>query len=215
MGWLSRTINSSIGRKTAMAVTGLFQAFFVVGHLLGNANTFGGKAAYDSYSAKLHSLGWLLTVFEILLLATFLFHIGFGLYLFLDNRKARPARYAMSRSAGDRTWGARTMPYTGLFLLIFLVDHLHRFRFAGTMQISDLVRDNLIRPPVAGFYIVAFIALGLHLSHGLWSLWQSLGFNHPKYETFLWRAAFALSIAIGALFSTIPLLALFWPGFLR
>jgi len=215
MGWLSRTINSSIGRKTVMAVTGLLLSLFIIGHLLGNSNIFLGRAAFDSYAAHLHALGGLLHLVEIVLLLVFVLHVGFGLYLFLDNLRARPEGYAVTRSAGGRTPGSRTMPYTGLFILVFLADHLARFHFTPHTSVSDLVRENLTRPAIAVFYIAALTALTLHLSHGLWSLWQSLGFNHPKYETFLDRGGLALGILIGAILIMIPALALFWPGFLR
>ncbi len=215
MSWLKVTFNSSIGRKTVMAGSGLLLVFFILAHLFGNTLTLRGRAAFDSYSAHLHALGGLLHLVEIFLLLFFLFHVGFGLYLFWENLKAKPTRYAINKSAGGRTWGSRTMPYTGLLLLVFLADHLTRFHFAARTSISELVRENLSRPPVAIFYVASFMVLTLHLSHGLWSFWQSLGVNHPKYQAFLERGAFALSIFIGTLFSIIPILALAWPGFLR
>jgi succinate dehydrogenase / fumarate reductase cytochrome b subunit len=215
MGWLSATFNSSIGRKTVMAGTGLLQVLFLLGHLAGNANTFRGRTAYEAHAARLHNLGGLLHLLEIFLLLAFLLHLGMGLYLFLDNLKARPTRYFVSKSAGGRTWGSRTMPYTGLFLLVFLFLHLSSFRFTEYTSISELVRDSLSRPGTGAFYLAAILALTLHLGHGLWSIWQSLGLSHPKYEVFLERAALALSIFTGTLYSMIPILALFWPGFLR
>jgi succinate dehydrogenase / fumarate reductase cytochrome b subunit len=107
------------------------------------------------------------------------------------------------------------MPYTGLFLLVFLVQHLAGFHFTEYISVSTLVRDSLAQPLTATFYLAALGAMTLHLCHGLWSLWQSLGLSHPKYEVFLERAAFSLGIFIGTLFAMIPILALFWPGFLR
>lgn len=215
MGWLKATINSSIGRKTVMSVTGLFQALFVVGHLLGNANTFRGRRAYEAYSAALHSFPLLVHIFEVFLLAVFLTHVSFGLFLFQANLRARPVRNRLSRSGGGRTLGSMTMPYTGLLLLVFIIYHLDRFRFATFTSVSILVRNSLSQPVIGLFFIFSLAVLTVHLSHGLWSLWRSLGASHPKYDASLEYGARAGAIVIGFTFIMIPVLALFWTGFLR
>jgi succinate dehydrogenase / fumarate reductase cytochrome b subunit len=215
MGWLRKTINTSIGKKTVMAVTGLGQGLFVAFHLAGNSKMFQGRAAFTAYAEWLRSLGGLVHLAELLLLTVFLTHIGFGLNLFWHNRRAKPVAYAVHKSGGGRTWGSRTMPYSGLFFLLFLLFHLAEFRFSGTTSLSDLVRASLAKPPIGIFYLAALLALGLHLSHGLWSSLQSLGLNHPKYESFQEYGGVGLSAFITTLFCLIPLLALFWPGFLR
>jgi succinate dehydrogenase / fumarate reductase cytochrome b subunit len=214
MGWLGKTINSSIGKKSVMAVTGLALALFIIAHLAGNTNAFRGRTAFEAYAGRLRDLGAWLYLMEFFLFSIFFLHIGFGLKLFWENLRGRPNPYAVSNSAGNQTWGSHTMPHTGLFLLLFLIQHLARFRFAVHDSVSDLVRESLSRPLTAVFYLAALTALTLHLGHGLWSLWQSLGLNHPKYAVFLERTAFGLSVFIGALFAMLPILAILRPDFL-
>lgn len=215
MGWLSETLNSSIGKKAVMAVTGLSLSLFVVAHLAGLCSIFGGRETFNAYATQLHSHAVILHLTELLLLLLFMIHMAFGLLLFLENRRAKPSRYAVSLSSGGATWGSRTMPYTGLFLLLFLACHLARFHFADSSSRSDLLRESLTQPALGIFYLTALLALGLHLGHGLWSSLQSLGISHPKYDRFLETGGLGISVFITTLFCLIPLLALFWPGFLR
>lgn len=215
MGWLGKTFNSSIGKKATMAVTGLGLTLFVVVHLAGVGTIFRGRLAFAAHAARLQSLSWLLRPAELLLLLFFLTHLGMGLRLFLENRRARPDRYAVNRSAGGATWGSRAMPYTGLFLLFFLLPHLFSFRLGGQAALGDRLREELARPATAVFYLTALLALGLHLGHGLWSSLQSLGVSHPKYQRGLENGGRTAALLVAAIFGMIPLLALFWPGFLR
>lgn len=215
MGWLSRSINSSIGKKTVMAVSGLILGLFVAAHLAGLTNIFRGRAAFTAYATRLHEQGWLLRPIELLLFMVFLIHIVVGLILFLENRRAKPTRYAVRKSSGGQTWGSLTMPYTGLFLLLFLGYHLARFSLNDYTSIDDLLRKSLSQPATGTFYLTALLALGLHLSHGLWSSLQSLGLSHPKYDQFMEYGGLGISVFITTLFGMIPILALFWPGFLE
>lgn len=214
MGWLRETLNSSIGKKSVMALTGLALGLFLAAHLLGVTSLIHGRAAFTAYGVRLHSLGLLLRLTEILLLLALLVHIGVGLRLFLENRRAKPSRYAVASRSRRLDLGAPTMPYTGLILLLFLACHLARFRFGSPIPAGELVATTLARPATGGFYLIALLALGLHLRHGLWSLCQSLGISHPKYDTLLERGAAVAGILLGVLFMIIPLLALFWPDFL-
>ena len=107
------------------------------------------------------------------------------------------------------------MPYTGFVLLLFLLLHLAHFHFTDSASLSDRLRESLAQPEIGIFYLTALLALGLHLSHGLWSSLQSLGVSHPKYDRFLEGGGLGISVFITTLFCMIPLLALFWPGFLR
>lgn len=153
MGWMVSTLKSSIGKKSVMAVTGLLLGLFLIAHLAGNSTAFLGREAFNSYAAHLHALGSLIKVFELLLLAVFAVHIYFGMALFLENLETRPCRYEVNNSAGGRTWASRTMPYTGLLVLVFIVHHLARFHFGEFETVSDLVRDHLSRP-VSGIYYI-------------------------------------------------------------
>lgn len=211
-----RFCGTSVGRKYIMAGSGLALALFLLVHLLGNATIFWGAAAFNRYAAHLHGLGPLLTVAEALLLLLFVVHIGFGLSLFVRNNQARPTPYAVQRASGGRTPGSRTMFYSGLLVLGLLVFHLVTIHFAQEPgPISVLIRGHFAVPAVALFYLVGLAGLGLHLSHGLWSLWQSLGINHPLYNLVLARGALLVALLLATVFMAIPLLGLFWDGFLR
>jgi len=214
MGWLRETFQSSIGKKSVMAMTGCVLGLFIAAHLTGNLHILQGRAALTSHAVRLQNLGWRLHLAELVLLLLFVLHAGFGLWLFLDNRQAKPTRYAVTSRNHRLMGGAPTMPYTGLFLLFFLAAHLACFRFGPSSPAGDLVATSLAQPATGIFYLIALLALTLHLRHGLWSLCQSLGMSHPKYDLLLEKGASAVGILLGALFMLIPLLALFWPSFL-
>jgi len=215
MSWITRTLTSSIGKKMLMAASGAFLLLFILIHLVGNSTSLLGRAAFLSYAAHLHSLGPLVSLFEILLLGIFCTHVTLAVLLFLENRRARPQRYAMVNSRGGRSPGSRTMIYSGTVILIFLVVHLLNFHFIShATPIADIVRTALRNPAIAIFYIVGVLALGLHVSHGFWSLFQSLGLEHPKYTAALEKKSAFFGLAVGLLFALIPVLALLLPGFL-
>ena len=216
MKGVRRFCGTSVGRKYIMAISGSGLALFLVVHLLGNTSIFFGARAFNSYAVHLHGLGSLVAVAEVALLLLFLVHISFGTTLFIRNMLARPARYEVNRSSGGRTPGSRTMFYSGLIILTLLVFHLLTVHFASYQgSISALIRNEFSRLPVSLFYLGGLAALGLHLSHGLWSLWQSLGVNHPLYDLTLERGALLGAVVIAGVFMVIPLLGLLWDGFLR
>jgi len=215
MGWIGSLYRSSIGKKSIMAASGLLLSLFLLTHLLGNSVSFLGREAFNAYAAKLHSVGNLIYVFEIGLLTLFLIHILTGIILYLENLQARPARYSVNTSEGGRSLGSRTMPYTGVIILVFIIVHLMNFHFTDkSVPVADLVRELLSKPALGLFYIFSLLAVALHLSHGVWSLFQSIGFNHDKYNRLLLKGALAFSILIGAVFVLIPVLALVSRSFL-
>ncbi|MFW8602345.1 succinate dehydrogenase [Desulfobacterota bacterium M19] len=207
-------IISSIGRKTLMAVSGAFLGFFLFLHLLGNSAAFWGAKAFISYAIGLHSLPVLVLLFEIVLLSFFSIHIVLALISYYENLRARPERYSCRKNAGGRTWGSRTMPYTGLLILLFILFHLLSFWGIKPMGIAAQVRHNLSRPLTAFYYLISLTALALHVSHGFWSLWQSLGLG-LRHTDLLRKSSLTVSIIGGLLFSLIPLLCLLSPNFLR
>ncbi|MDD3814239.1 MAG: succinate dehydrogenase, partial [Desulfocapsaceae bacterium] len=189
-------------------------SFFLLAHLAGNSISFWGKEAYNSYAGHLHSLGLLLYRLEILLFLLFLTHIVTGVTLFLENLSARPNRYAVPEN--KRNWSASTMPYTGILILLFLLVHLLNFHFSTkTVSTAELVRTTLNDPFIAFFYLFSLSGLTLHASHGFWSIFQTLGINHPKYNTFLQRGGMAMAILIGMTFILIPLLIVTTDSFLQ
>ena len=215
MGLIDSLYRSSVGKKSIMAASGLLLSLFIVTHLLGNSISFLGRDAFNNYAERLHSLGVLVYLFEIGLLTLFLIHIITGIILYLENLQARPSRYSVNSNEGGRSLGSRTMPYTGAITLIFIIVHLMNFHFTDkSVPIADLVRELLSRPGLAIFYIFSLVALALHLSHGFWSLFQSIGLNHEKYNQLLLKGALAFSILVGIVFILIPVLALVSRSFL-
>jgi succinate dehydrogenase / fumarate reductase cytochrome b subunit len=215
MGMIGSLYRSSVGKKSIMAASGLLLTLFICTHLLGNSISFLGREAFNSYAERLHSLGVLIYFFELGLLTLFLIHILTGVILYFENLGARPSRYSVDTSEGGRSWGSRTMPYTGAIILVFIIVHLMNFHFTDkSVLIADLVRELLSRPGLAFFYIFSLVALALHLSHGFWSLFQSIGFNHEKYNQLLLKGALAFSILVGIVFTLIPVLALVSRSFL-
>jgi succinate dehydrogenase / fumarate reductase cytochrome b subunit len=215
MGWIGSLYRSSVGKKSIMAASGLLLSLFLLTHLIGNSVSFLGREAFNAYAAKLHSVGNLIYIFETGLLTLFLIHIITGVILYLENLQARPSRYSVNSSEGGRSWGSRTMPYTGAIIFVFIIVHLLNFHFTDkSVPVADLVRELLSRPPLAFFYIVSLLAVALHLSHGAWSLFQSMGLNHDKYNRLLLKGALVFSILMGAVFILIPVLALFSRSFL-
>lgn len=208
-------LSSSIGKKTVMAITGFCLGLFLLGHLIGNSFSFFGRDAFLAYAAHLHSLGMALSVIEFFLYLVFFLHILFAAFLYIQNLAARPVRYAVNNAAGGSTFASKTMPYTGLIILIFLVIHLKTFHFtSSTAPIADIVRYTLQQPLMALFYIVGLLALIIHTSHGFWSLFQSMGINHPNYDALLRRGALLISLTGGTIYILIPLLALTSANFL-
>ena len=215
MGWIVSLYRSSIGKKSIMATSGMLLSLFLLTHLLGNSVSFWGRNAFNAYAEKLHSLGVLVYVFEIGLLTLFLIHIITGILLYLENLKARPSRYSVNTSEGGRSLGSRSMPYTGVIIFVFIIVHLMNFHFTDkSILVADLVRELLSRPGLAFFYIASLACVALHLSHGVWSLFQSIGFNHEKYNLLLLKGALVFSILVGTVFILIPVLALLSESFL-
>jgi succinate dehydrogenase / fumarate reductase cytochrome b subunit len=206
MNWITRTFTSSIGKKLLMAGTGLSFCAFLTAHLIGNLTLYAGRDAFNSYAEHLHSLGPLITVSEIGLLFFAIIHILTGLFLFFQNIAARPARYEVNKNAGGRTAGSSTMPYTGVILIAFITLHLINFHFVdktGT-TIFEIVRDAFAKPAYIVIYVLAVIIAALHVSHGFWSAFQTLGINHPKYMPFIRKAGIAFSLIVGLGFGFIP-----------
>lgn len=206
MNWFTAALGSSIGKKLMMAVTGLAFVGFLAAHLAGNLTLYAGGAAFNAYAVKLHSLGPLLKVFESGLFFFALVHIITGLWLFVLNYKARPVRYAVDRSAGGRTLSSRTMPYTGLLILSFVVFHLYNFTFSdkqGT-TIFEIVRSAFANPVYVLVYVAAMAVVGFHVRHGFWSAFQTIGANHPKYMPVISAVSVAAGLIVGFGFGLLP-----------
>ena len=213
-----RALCSSVGQKFLMAISGLSLCGFLVMHLAGNLQLFVGEEVFNAYAEKLHSLGPILVAAEIGLFATFALHIGLALSTASMNRLARRFDYEMKQSkqglsvlpsGGASAW----MMVTGVLIAFFLVVHIIDMKLKRGFDVDysaamvdgvpanefQAVRAVLSHPVHAGIYLVCLAALGIHLSHGVRSALQTLGFNHRNWN-FLFRAAglvFAWLIAGG------------------
>ena len=207
MNWLKQTLWSSIGKKLMMAVTGLFFCTFLVGHLAGNLTIYAGKDAFNAYAEHLHSLGPLVTAAELGLLVCAVIHIVTGLTLFYQNTTARGRRYAVNKKGGGRTIGSATMPYSGALLLVFVVVHLINFHFVdkSNATIFQIVSEKFANPLWVVIYIAAMIVAAVHVRHGFWSAFQSLGANHPKYMPAIMVLSVLFSLAIAVGFGLLPI----------
>ena len=200
-------VSSSPGKKLFMSLTGLCFCGFLAGHLAGNLTLFGGRSAFNAYAEKLHSLGHLLTVVELGLLVLAIVHVAFGLTLFVQNRLSRPVRYQVDRRAGGRSLGSATMPYTGILLLCFVIFHLMGFSFVdktGT-SIHEIVSAAFQKPATIFIYVAAVLLAGVHVSHGFWSAFQSLGLNHPKYMPLVRGVGLLFAIIVAVGFGALPI----------
>lgn len=207
MTWLLNIIGTSIGKKLMMAVTGLSFCFFLFIHLAGNLAVYGGKDVFNAHAERLHSFGLLITISECFLLFFAMIHIFNGANLFYENLVARPVKYSVKKSAGGSSLGSATMPYTGFLLLIFIVFHLFNFHFADktNQTIFQILANTFARPGYVITYVVAVLVAAIHISHGFWSAFQTIGANHPKYMPFIKIAGLAYSLIIGIGFGFIPL----------
>ncbi|HTY41608.1 MAG TPA: succinate dehydrogenase cytochrome b subunit [Thermoanaerobaculia bacterium] len=179
---------SSIGRKVIMAATGVILVGFVVVHMLGNLQVYMGPEAMNRYAVFLREFlhGGGLWIARAVLLAAVVLHIWSATSLTLTSRRARPVGYR-EQQWKESTYASRTMRWGGVILLLFVIYHILHLT-TGTVHQSFIEGDvyhNFVAGfrvvPVSLFYIFAMLALGLHLRHGVWSMFQTLGVSHPRY----------------------------------
>jgi succinate dehydrogenase / fumarate reductase, cytochrome b subunit len=196
-------VQSSIGRKILMAVSGVMLFGFLVAHLIGNLLVYRGPEALNGYAAALRHLGGLLWAARLGLLVAVLVHIWAAVSLTLTSWKARPQGYR-SPTYQEATYASRTMRWGGVVLFLFIVYHVMHLTL-GTVHpaFTEDVYQNVISGfqvvPVSVFYILAMVALGFHLYHGLWSMLQTVGLNHPRFNGArkIFAVLFTLFIVIG------------------
>lgn len=213
-----RWIFSSLGKKTVVAITGLVLVGFVIGHLLGNLTFFFGPDAINTYALKLQALGPLLWVARIGLLVAVGLHIYFTMLLWKENHAATPQKYAVNAPM-KRTVFARTMRMSGLIVLAFVVFHLAHFTLflihPSYAQLKTMLNGHEVHdvyamvvlgfqnPYVSGFYLLSLALLASHLSHGVASLFQTLGLTTQamryRYEAFATILAWALFVGYAAI----------------
>jgi succinate dehydrogenase / fumarate reductase, cytochrome b subunit len=191
---------STVGKKAMMAASGVVLFGFVVGHLLGNLQVFAGPQTLNDYAAWLRTQPGLLWGTRLMLLVAVGAHIASAFSLGKKNREARPVDYRRRKDVATN-YAARTMYLTGPLLLLFLAYHLAHLTF-GRGAPYEFDAANVYNNMVLGFqvwwisaiYVVGNLALGLHLFHGLWSMFGSVGVSHPKVDP--WRRRFAVAFAL-------------------
>jgi succinate dehydrogenase / fumarate reductase cytochrome b subunit len=206
---LARILGSSIGQKLVMAATGIILSGFIVGHMVGNLTVFKGAAAINAYGAALRKFPAVLWGVRFGLLLSVGLHIWSYLALSIKSWGARPKGYRVT-SYKEASFASRTMRWTGPILGAFIIYHLLHLT-TGTLHPSFREGDvyhNLVAglsvTPVAVFYLVAMACLALHVFHGVWSLFQSLGISQPRYESFARRLATLFTILVVGGFILIP-----------
>lgn len=217
MSWLFRYLNSSVGKKQVVALTGLGMVGFLVAHLAGNLLIFVGPEKFNEYS---HALVTNPAIYlaEAGLVAIFLTHVAFTARLTLENAAARPVGYAVVRSRGGpsrRSLASQTMILSGSLVAVFIVLHLFTFKFGehrdvtyGGVVMRDLywlVVKAFKNPLYVAWYLLAMVVLGLHASHGIVSLFTTFGIENPSWERAIRWGGRGLAWAIALGFALIPL----------
>jgi succinate dehydrogenase / fumarate reductase, cytochrome b subunit len=209
LSWLTRTAQSSIGKKALMSLTGLALIGFLIVHLAGNLTYFADSSGetFDHYAETIES-NPLLPLAEGGLIVLFLLHIALAFKVTLQNKAARQNRYAVKASHGGRTTGSRTMIVTGIVILGFLILHLIHFRLQKDSidSFAAAIKMELSKPLGAGAYVVGILALGIHLSHGFKSAFQTLGLNHPKYTPLIEKLGLLIAVVLTLGFLSFPIL---------
>jgi succinate dehydrogenase / fumarate reductase cytochrome b subunit len=216
---LLRFWNSSVGKKVVMGATGLVLVAFVIAHMAGNLQFFAGSERFNAYSHLLQvdiiELTWLL---RVTLLAAVVLHITAAYQLTMRNRAARPEDY-VRRDPQVSTYASRTMRWGGVYLLLFIPYHLLHFT-TGTLH-PAFVRGEAYGNVVIGFqvlwvslfYLGAMAFLGLHLYHGSWAMFRTLGIARPSSDPLHRRLALAIAVVVPVGFSLLPLSVML--GFVR
>jgi len=219
LSWLNAFLTSSVGRKYVMGCTGLFLCFFLVVHLSGNLLLFAGDggAMYNDYAHKLHSNEEFLILAEIGLFAAFALHIYMAFALTFTNRSARKQPYAAKETkVKGRIFNIggftpdNTMMVTGLIALAFLIVHVSDFKLELGWDLegsSRAAKANIVLSQLTRIvlYSLGSIAIGIHVSHGLGSAFQSIGFNHPKYTPTLKKLSLLFGFVVAVGFTSLPI----------
>jgi succinate dehydrogenase / fumarate reductase cytochrome b subunit len=222
MKLITHIFDSSLGKKYLMAVTGFLLFLFVIGHLVGNLQVFLGPEAINRYGHFLQSNYELVWPARIGLLAVVALHIWSAAKLTVENRAARPVAYGSYQAVGS-TYASRTMLMSGLIVLVFIIYHLLHFTVqvqyinltgqSFTTFVDPEKRHDIFKMLVvgfsniwvSGFYILGMGLLCLHLSHGVSSMFQSIGWKNDTYRPILDKAAKVLAVLIFLGYTSIPI----------
>jgi succinate dehydrogenase / fumarate reductase cytochrome b subunit len=206
-----------------MAKTGLMLCMFLLVHLAGNLLLFVGADAFNAYAYKLTHNKAILYIAELGLIAIFGTHIALAIKLTLENKAARGGvRYAVDAQAGDMSIATKSMPFSGGWILVFLILHLINFKYGGAkavmvdgvemLDLYTIVANHFANPFWALYYVVSMAILAAHLHHGVQSVFQTFGFNHARHNGMIKGVALAYSALIFVGFSSFPVYFFFCKG---
>lgn len=206
--FMSSILNSPVARKLVMAISGLFLVIFLLVHLGVNLALFGGAEPFNQAS---HFMGTnpIIQVMQPILALGFIVHIIMGIVLELKNKAARPIKYSKNNAAANSSWASRNMIITGAMVLAFLALHIVNyfipFKFGEVHDHYELVTQLFTNPIYTILYVVAFVLLGLHLSHGFQSSLTSMGLRNSTYKKCIQNFGNIYSIFIAVGFSAIAI----------
>lgn len=208
-------LQSSLGKKIIMGLTGLFLISFLIVHCFVNAMIFFNDGG-ETFNAAAEFMGTnpIIRTMEIVLFIGIIWHIIQALILTIDNRKARPVQYAVNNGNANSKWYSRWMGLLGTLILIFLILHLKHFwvvsRFtdhitSGEETLFEEMKEVFENPLIVVIYCAAMFSLAYHLLHGFQSAFQTLGWNHPKYTPVVKSVGFWFSIIVPLIFAAMPI----------
>ena len=216
LGKSFRFYDTTLVKKVVLAITGAIMFGFVLGHMLGNLQAFLGREQLDHYAVMLRAVPELLWVVRFVLILSVILHVVASLQLKKTQIDARPAGYVKRQPVGS-SFASRTMIWSGVFILLFLIFHLMHFTW-GVRAILPAFQElrpyeNLVAGfsviPISLVYIVAMVLLCLHLYHGVWSMFQTLGANNPRFSPRLrlFAKVFAIVVMLGFISLPVAVLA--------
>ena len=203
---------SSIVRKFIMALSGLFLIVFLITHLVINSLTLASSKDLFNEAAHFMATNPIIYAMQYVLALGFIIHIGMGIKLTIQNKRARSQEYVYNKMSKNTDLSSRSMIVSGGLVIVFLALHLrdyfYQMKFVGLPEGTtdyDLVVNLFTNPYYTAVYVIAFIVLGVHLNHGFKSAFQSMGANHKKYNPLIKIVSTAYSIVIALGFSTIAI----------
>jgi succinate dehydrogenase / fumarate reductase, cytochrome b subunit len=202
---------STNGKKAVMAVTGAVLFLFIIGHMLGNLQVFEGPEKLNDYGRFLHSVPEILWAVRSVLTVSVVLHIWASVELAVRKIKARPVAYARRENVAS-SYASRTMYWSGPILLAFVIYHLLHLTAGAIHPGGEFIPADVYHNVVTGFqvwyvsawYVFSIVLLGFHIRHGAWSMFQSVGFNHPRHTPILKKAALLVAVVIVAGYVSIP-----------
>ena len=207
---------TNVGKKLLMALTGILMVLFLLGHMLGNLSFYWGADALNAYAEHLRALGPALWVERLIMAGVLVLHVALGITLFWENSQAKPERYAKVRYQRAGT-ASRTMFYTGLAILAFVIYHLLHFTVRvtnpaiyeaasgeGHFGVYQMAEMSFQSPWISLIYFVAMAAVLIHLSHGIGSFFQSLGWNTDRTMGWVNTGSLVLAAVVSAALVSIP-----------